>query len=246
MDFSENPEIIQTKEKATDIVTKADIASQEIIVNAIQNKYPDHGIVSEEIEEQNTDAEYVWYIDPLDGTKNFATKTWLFGINIALAKQGKMHYAAIYLPATKELCYAEREKGAYLSGKKIQCSKNSDWRTTYGLGQPVYTKAYAEFQKRLSERSKGTAWINALGPPSVAAIWVADGRRDWYIGPSNRSYDYAAPSLIAKEAGCKVSNFRGSEWKPGDTGIILANNYFFPKLLEMVRASFEGSAQPNN
>lgn len=238
MSFFGRTEVVRTKRQVTDIVTKADLVSQEVIIGAIKKKYPRHGIVSEESKDYKSDSGYIWYIDPLDGTKNFASRVPLFGINMALASEGKIKCAAIYLPATQELCYAAAGTGTYLNGKKIECSAKKDWLGTYGLGPTGDGLECAKFQRALHFLSKGTGWVNLIGSPAVCGVWVADGRRDWYIGPSKNSWDYAAPWLVAKEAGCAVSNFAGAEWNPGDRGLVLANKYLSPKLLEIIKISF--------
>jgi myo-inositol-1(or 4)-monophosphatase len=234
MPFFGTAEVIHTKEKVTDVVTKADLASQEVLVSAIKKNYPDHGIISEESKDYNTNAEYVWYIDPLDGTKNFASRVPMFGINVALAYKGGIKYAAIFSPPTNELCYAETGKGTYLNGKKIECSSKQDWKGIYGVGQVGYGQKYAAFQEKLNQLSEG-AWTNSIGCPALSAIWVADGRRHWYIGPSRNSWDYAAPWLVAKEAGCVASNMEGTEWNPGDKGLVLTTKFFQPELLRIIK-----------
>ncbi len=236
MAYFGDADVIATKETASDIVTVADMASQEVILKQIREAYPEHGIVSEEYPVHEIDAEYIWHIDPLDGTKNFASRVPIFGINIALAHRGVLQSAAMYFPATGELCYAEAGKGATLNGRSMICSEKREWKGTYGLmGLVGYDSRYPPFHAELNERAKGTAWANAIGCPAMCGLWVADGRRDWYIGPFDKSWDYAAPALIAQEAGCTVSNFLGTTWKPGDRGLVIANRFLFPELLETVQ-----------
>jgi myo-inositol-1(or 4)-monophosphatase len=238
MKYYGKSEILHSKNTVVDIVTQADLASQQIIVDAIKKQYPKHGIVSEESEGYQTDAEFVWYLDPLDGTKNFASHVPLFGINLCLAQKNEIKYAGIYLPALNEFCYAELDKGTFLNDEQVYCSEKQEWKGTYGLGPIRYSEQYVKFMKALDEVSEKTAWINSIASPAVCAVWVASGRRDWYIGPSKNSWDYAAPLLIAKEAGCSTSNFAGQEWKPNDKGIILTNKYLFQKLLDIVKESY--------
>lgn len=227
-----------TKEKITDIVTEADIKSHEILTDAIRNMYPDHGIVSEESEEYKADAEYVWCIDPLDGSRNFATGVPLFGINLALMRNGTPTHAAICLPATSEVYYAEVGRGAFRNDIQINCSQKKDWKGSYGLVAPDCGPEFIKFLSIFDELSKGTGWINAIASPAVSGVWVADGRRDWYIGPSARNWDYAAPALIGAEAGCAVSNFNGTSWKSGDLGLIVSAPDLHPALLRAVQRCF--------
>ncbi len=231
-------EIVGTKDTVVDIVTEADLLSQKIISEAIKNTYPKHGIISEEAEEYNKDAEYVWYIDPLDGTKNFASHVPLWGINVALAHNGKVINAAIYLPVTDELCYAEEGKGSYLNGSEMHCSTKMTWDGVYGIGTIRPTPQLAAFSLKIAEVSKNTAWINAIASPAVSAVYMADGRRDFYISSGKNSWDFSAPWLICKEAGCVIKNFSGQDWNPGDKGIAISNSSLFPELFEIVKSSY--------
>lgn len=230
-----NTQVIYSKKDVSDIVTEADLVSNSLISEAIKIEFPDHGIVSEEGEGYQPESQYQWYIDPLDGTKNFESHTPLFGINIALTHKGIVTYAAIYLPYTKEFFYAEKDKGAYLNGMKIICSQKENWQGTYGLGGIRFRKDYDKFQQGISEFSEDTGWINAIASSAVSGAWVSCGRRDWYVGPGSNAWDYAATSLIAREAGCMVTNFSGSDYKPGDKGLVVANPSLFPDLIGLVK-----------
>lgn len=238
LSFFGNTETLYAKQTVADIVTEADIASNDLICEAIKKNYPDHGIVSEEGEGYQTDSDYLWCIDPLDGTKNFASQTPLFGINIALVHKGDVTHAAIYLPYLKDYIYAEKGKGAFLNGKKAICSQKEDWKGSYGLGTVMLKPSYEKFQQGILALSEGTGWTNAVASSAVSGIWVSSGKRDWYIGPSKNAWDYVATSLIAKEAGCIVSNFEGTDYKPGDHGLVVANKFLFPELIELVKKSY--------
>lgn len=236
--FYGNVEILRAKANAADIVTEADMASNELICNAIKAEYPDHGIVSEEGDDYKPESEYQWYIDPLDGTKNFATYTPLFGINIALAHKGEVTHAAIYLPCLKDYISAEKGKGAWLNGKQVFCSDKKEWEATYGLSTNRYRAPAVGILKKISELSNESGWNNAVASSAVAGLWVSSGKRDWYIGPGSNAWDYMATSLIAKEGGAIVTNFAGTEYKPGDKGLVVTNEFLFPQLIEMVKAEY--------
>ena len=243
MDFFGKATVLRSKDSIVAIVTEADIASDKIITEAIKSSYPNHGIVAEESGNYQKDAEFVWHIDPLDGTKNFESGVHLFGINIALAKNKEIVLAAIYLPVTKELVIAEKNKGVslFLDGKerKIFCSNKENWKGAYGIGAIKYSPQNARLQWTLLALSENTAWVSAIASPAVSAVWIADGRRDWYTSAGKNSWDFAAPLLIAKEAGCLVSNFAGEEWKPGDRGIVMTNKFLYPELIKAVQGAYQ-------
>lgn len=230
--------VLYTKKTVTDVVTEADLASNTIICNAIKELYPTHGIVSEEGEGHQTDSEYLWYIDPLDGTKNFSTYTPLFGINIALAFKGDIIFGAIYLPITKDFCYAEKGKGAYLNDIKISCSQKEDWKGSFGLAGIRPTEQSRKFLQKIDEVSEHTAWVNAIASSAVSGLWSASGKRDWYVGPGRNAWDYAATVLIAQEAGAVVTNYAGTAYKPGDKGIVVANKVLHQTLLSFIKESY--------
>lgn len=243
MGFFGKAEVLRSKDTIVAIVTEADLASDKIITEAIKSNYPSHGIVAEESGGHQENAEFVWHIDPLDGTKNFESGVHLFGINVALAKNKEIILAGIYLPATKELVLAEKDKGVslFLDGKerKIFCSDKHDWKGAYGIGAIKYSSQNAKLQEAILALSENTAWVSAIASPAVSAVWVADGRRDWYTSAGKNSWDFAAPLLIAKEAGCSVSNFAGEEWKPGDRGIVMTNKFLYPELIKAVQSAYQ-------
>lgn len=234
MKFYGSRDIEHHKETRRDIVTKADLASQKIIVEGIRKNYPGHGIISEESESFQSKAEYIWYIDPLDGTRNFASNVPLFGINMGLARNSKLILGAIYLPSTKEFCFAKKNCGVYLNDKRIRCSNQSEWELSYGIvSTHSYKLKYKKFFSGLAKISSGKAWINAIASPAVSAVFMADGRRDWYASRGNKVWDYAAPSIIMQEAGCVVTNPKGSPWKLGDDSIVVANKSLHPEFLKI-------------
>jgi myo-inositol-1(or 4)-monophosphatase len=109
-----------------DLVTEADKMSEELILTEISLRYPDHGILSEESAAKNERAAMRWIIDPLDGTTNYAHGFPFFCVSIALEKEGTVILGVIYDPNRNDLFFAERGKGAYLNGKKLQVSSVSD------------------------------------------------------------------------------------------------------------------------
>ncbi len=226
-----------TKENATDVVTEADLISNKIIIDAIKKKYPTHGIISEETGEYQRDAEYCWIIDPLDGTRNFSTKTPMFGVMIGLARNGEMELATIYNPCTNELLFAKKGKGAFLSGKKIHCSEHKTWKDSWGLATvSISEKNLPHMQKLLNYSKKEKFWMNALGSSAISTIYQADGRRDWRISADGGVWDYASPALILKEAGCVVTNLKGEPWTIQDQGFLVANKYLHPTLLKIIHS----------
>ena len=225
-----------TKKNITEVVTEADLLSTKIITEAIRVRYPDHGIVSEESSDLNRNAEYLWIIDPLDGTRNFSTNVPLFGLAIGFAKDQKMELSVAYLPFYDELFFAKKDKGAFKNYQKIQCSETKEFQHSFGCGGAVIAPERLEYLKKLVKiAEKEPFWMSGLGCAVLNAVYVADGRRDWYMSRSGGVWDYAASSLILSEAGCKVTNFKGEPWSLKDEEILTANKYLHPKLLEILK-----------
>jgi len=239
LSFYGKSSVMYHKQTVIDIVTEADLASNAIITDAIKAAYPEHGIISEEGEGYLPGSDYQWYIDPLDGTKNFESSTPLFGINIALAYKNEVTHAAIYLPLLKDFCYAEKGKGSFHNGVKTTCSSKENWKGTYGLGTMKLSSEHESLLNGINELTENTGWTNAIASSAVAGIWVSTGKRDWYVGPSSNSWDYAPTSLIASEAGAIVTNIEGMPYSPGDRGIVVANKFLHPQLIALIKKSYK-------
>jgi myo-inositol-1(or 4)-monophosphatase len=224
-----------TKENATDVVTEADLAANSIITRAIKKKYPSHAIISEETGEHQNGAEYCWIIDPLDGTRNFFTRTPMFAVMIGLAHKGKIELATIYNPCTDELFFAKKGEGTFLNGKKVHCSERKTWKNSWGItGVNMSKNKVADLRKLIKYSEKEIFWISAFGSAGVGVMYQADGRRDWRASRGGGLWDYAAASLILAEAGCKVTNFKGEPWSIKDREILSANKYLHPTLLKIM------------
>ena len=210
-----------TKRHEGDVVTQADLDSEKILVEAIKKEYPEQGIISEESEDYNTDSEYVWVIDPLDGTRNFSTNTPFFGVIVGVMKNKEMIMSCIYLPYMKELYYAERGKGTYLNGERIKCS-DKEINNSYGI---INTSKQIELIDELrKDYASESIWINVIICGAITFAYIASGRRDWNITRNNSIWDIAPGMLLCEEAGCKVTYTDGSKFDPYKKGIIIVAN----------------------
>lgn len=224
-----------TKQDVYDVVTQADLLSNDILVTAIKKQYPSHGIISEETGEYQAQAEYLWIIDPLDGTLNFSTHVPNFGVMVALAKNKRVKLAAIYCPMFDEFVFAKKEVGAFLNGKKIACSKKKKITESIGCMSASLSPQNKWLWKKLIQKSEqGKFIINAFYTIAVETLYMADGRRDWKISRYGYVWDYAAPSLILEEAGCRVTTLEGAPWQMGERSLVAANPRLHKELMEMV------------
>ena len=234
-----------SKVDSADVVTEADLKSNEIIIKRIKEKFPDHKIMTEETHgddyEFESGSEFVWLVDPLDGTRSFATKTPLFGIGVALARNDKLKYAGIYLPKFDEFLFAEAGSGAFFNGERILCGTVTDFNLSFGSGFISWRPNKEQIIKSLLSRAlKEPFWMECLNAPTVETSFVATGRRDWLINRGGNIFDFAPPALILKEAGCKVTNFTGKEWDLTDSGeIMAANPVLHEKLVKILNLAGE-------
>jgi fructose-1,6-bisphosphatase/inositol monophosphatase family enzyme len=225
-----------TKENSMDVVTKADLLSNKIIVNAIKKNFPTHGIISEEQKDENINNEYVWIIDPIDGTLNYSRGIPLYGVFIALAKNKEIIMGASYLPAFKELYFAQKGKGAFLNGRRVKCGNTKTIVESYGMIGSVWRKGRDKLTNNiLSLIGDKTAWIGSLGSAAVNAGHVSCGKKDWTIMRGGGIWDYAAAVILLREAGCKVTKYDGSEWKFGDKEIVAANPILHKEVLRITK-----------
>lgn len=220
-----------------DAVTKADLRSDKIIVSAIKKKYPAHGIISEESGSHNPKAEYVWVIDPIDGTLNFSLGVGLFGVMVCLVQKGNVILSAVYLPVSKELFFARAGRGAYLNGKKIRCSRRKTLDHTIGAGSISFRPNLVKFFRNLLDVSEKTSGMmfSSLGSMAVNASYVACGKRDWMVALVGQNHDFAPVSLILKEAGCKVTDTKGRPWQFGMLEMVAANPRLHKQLLKLTK-----------
>ncbi|HLE17421.1 hypothetical protein A3J43_01495 [Candidatus Uhrbacteria bacterium RIFCSPHIGHO2_12_FULL_54_23] len=233
--YFKKPELkFSHKKNIADVVTEADHASNKVLLDAIKKRFPAHGIISEETGEEQTSAEYVWIIDPLDGTRNFLTHTPLWGTMVGLARNKQMIAAAIYDPNHDELVYAERGKGAYLNGKRIHCSLTLPF--SYGVINTILRSSDLRFITRLANNKEGEGvWAGNVGSAAMMAISVATGRRDWAVVSFRHIWDQAMLTLACHEAGCRTSDFTGKPWAWESRGIVVANAVLHKKLMRMVK-----------
>ncbi len=223
-------------DRVWDVVTKADLLSERIIMSAIQKRYPDHGIISEESGRVREGAEYVWVIDPIDGTLNYARNVPLFGVMIGLVHNGEVILSAIDLPATKELFFAKAGSGAYVNGKRIHCSTVRDLKKTVGVGSSSLHARNAQFMKNLLSAMRGSsAMVGSFISIASNACYTASGRRDWMTSLSGSIWDYVPVYLILKEAGCRVTDANGRPWKFGMLEMVAANPILHKQLIKLTK-----------
>lgn len=226
---------IATKANEYDVVTAADKASEKIIKEYIHERFPDHGIISEESADENADKEWRWVIDPLDGTTNFSQGLPVFSVSIALEHNEEAVVGVVFAPYLGEMFHAVKGGGAYLNGKPLHCStKESLSKAVLATGIPYDKLVNPDNNVRevalIAPKVRG---IRRLGSAAIDLSYVAAGFLDGYWELSLNRWDVAAGMLIATEAGAVIHPIR----KNRKFSIMAATPHIAPTLLSLLNGN---------
>lgn len=198
----------------TDLVTQADHDSEQYLIHAIREAFPKHGINAEESGEWEGDPEHQWYLDPLDGTLNFAHGVPFYSVSVGYAYQGEMMLGAVYDPLRDELFAAQRGQGAALNDQSISVSGETD------LINCMLVTGFPHDQAAWGTPADNTAnffrfntlcqTVRRLGSAALDVVYVAAGRLDGFWQVEINQWDVAAGGLIVREAGGVVTDAFGS------------------------------------
>jgi myo-inositol-1(or 4)-monophosphatase len=240
MDFFRQRVKIEYKGEA-DLVTAADRASEKLILERIRTRWPDHDIVGEEGARIETGADYRWYIDPLDGTTNFAHGFPVFCVSLGLTFRGERKAGVLYDPTRDELFSAERGKGAYLNGTRLEVSKTPRLcESLVATGFPSHKRHKNPnifFYHVVTLRSHG---VRRAGSAALDLASVACGRFDGFWEFNLNPWDTCAGVLIVEEAGGKVSGFHGEPVGVTDRDVVASNGVIHGEMLEVFEQVFAG------
>lgn len=213
------------------LVTDIDIKIEKAVCNFILKKMPGSVFVSEETSNELKKSEFVWYIDPLDGTNNFIKGIPHYSMSIAFSMDGEIISGGVYDYSKDEFFYAIKGSGSYLNGKRIHVSKTKNLSSAIiGTGFPYDTHRNADYYtKFFREVSKHVLTVRRMGAASLDLVYVASGRFDGFWEFKLNPWDVAAGILIILEAGGVVGNIYAKEYKFYDT-ILTSNPFLFKKL----------------
>ena len=227
---------IRYKMKAKhDILAEGDIKSEKAIIDEIKRHFPTHGILSEEMGEYIKKSEYLWVIDPIDGTINFSRQIEEYCISIAVEHRGKLILGLIYQPALDNLYIAEKGKGAYLNGKRITVSDEKEV-----ISMLLATDSSSKIDTRirnyeiLAKACKEVRHIRIFGSGALHLAKIAFGNIDIYYKTKANYWDYASGALLVKEAGGIVTDFQGNKFSRTSKGIVASNGKTHTKILKML------------
>lgn len=217
------------------LVTDIDKIAEKMIIRKIKQHFPDHAILAEESKPQGK-SRYKWIIDPLDGTTNFAHSFPVSCVSIAVEKDGEVILGGVLDPFRNELFFAEKNRGAYLNGKKIRVSKvqrlkESLLSTGFPYDRKIHAGTYLNIFEGFMIRCHG---IRRMGSAAIDLCYTACGRFDGFWELKLNPWDTAAASLICQEAGGRLTNFKGKPYSIYDPEALASNGLIHAEMLRVL------------
>lgn len=227
-----------------DLVTEADRNSEKLIVGRIRRQWPSHDLIGEEGSRTETGSDFRWYVDPLDGTTNFAHGYPVFCVSIALEYKGERIAGVVYDPCRDEMFAAEKGAGSWLNGRTIRVSQVQHLaESLVATGFPSHKRhknPNIHFYHQITLRSHG---VRRAGSAALDLCCVACGRYDGFWEFNLNSWDTAAGVLLVEEAGGTVTNFTGGPFHISSREVLASNSLVHDELLVEFKNIFEGRVE---
>ena len=232
---STRPIEIQYKSPVS-LVTETDRKVERVIIDIIRRQFPDHSILAEESEPKGNSSSK-WIIDPIDGTTNFAHRLPMACVSIAFEENEIVKVGGVWNPFQGEWFWAELGKGASLNGKKIRVSKTKTLKesllvTGFPYDRRERARYYLDFMEAFMLQTQG---IRRLGSAALDLCYLACGRFDGYWEFKLQPWDVAAGALIAKEAGARLSDFRGKPMNIYGHETLASNRLIHGEMLKVIQ-----------
>lgn len=228
-----------------DLVTEADSAAEKLITDRIRKEFPGHDLYGEEGTRTNTGSDYRWYIDPLDGTTNFAHGFPVFCVSLGLEFKGERIAGVLYDPTRDELFAAERGSGTYLNGTRVSVSKVDNLAECLtGTGFPSHKRhknPNIYFYHVITLRTHG---VRRAGSAALDLASVACGRLDAFWEFNLNPWDTAAGSLLVEEAGGKITRFDNTPWLLDSKETLATNGLVHEAFVHVMQEIFDGRDLP--
>ncbi len=232
---------ISRKKHYSDLVTEVDKKSEARIIEVIHSHFPEHNVLSEEIGNLNMSSDYVWIVDPIDGTVNYAHSVPIFCISIGLEIKKEISLGMVYNPVSGEKFFSEKGKGAYLGEKKISVSDTEHLKdgllvTGFPYGAWDNTDHCID---HFNNFIKFGLPIRRLGSAALDMCYVACGRFEGFWEVSLNPWDVAAGYLILNEAGGKLTDFTGNRYSIYNKQIVATNGKIHKEMLEVLSKAYK-------
>jgi len=219
-----------------EMVTWCDKKAEKIIFKHLNKHFSEYSSISEESGKDKKKSDYVWVVDPLDGTHNFMTHNPVFSTSIALLYKNKVVLGITFLPILNELYWAIKNQGAYKNNKKITVSNTKEVKISfvnYCHGSSVEDhnmsfKLYLYFQKKAIH-------CRHLGSTTIEIAQVAAGHTDVLIVPGGKIWDLAAGTILVQEAKGMVTDFKGKTWRKDSASLVVCNKKMHPEVISYLK-----------
>ena len=225
------------RKRQNDFVSEVDEAAEDAIISVLRDAYPDHAILAEESGKSDRTSDYVWVIDPLDGTTNFLHGFPQYCVSIGLLHKGKPTQAVVFDPNRNELFTASKGVGAYLNDRRIRVSRTDKLEDALmGTGFPFREVGHLDdYLRMFANVTKATSGIRRPGAAALDLAWVACGRIDgfWEMGLS--PWDMAAGALLVREAGGLIGDMDGNEGYLDSGRVVASNPKLFGAILQLLK-----------
>jgi myo-inositol-1(or 4)-monophosphatase len=223
-----------------DLVTEADLASEQLIVERIRSYHPRHAILTEEAGALaaigGARSEYKWIIDPLDGTTNYAHGYPCFCVSVALEHEGRVVVGVVYDPIRDELFAAERGGGATLNGRRVRVSEIGELNSALVCtGFPYDVRERGDFARHFRDFILRAQSVRRDGAAALDLANVACGRFDGFYEEGLRPWDVAAGVLLVEEAGGRITHYDGSTFDIYSQRLASSNGLIHEAMLEVLR-----------
>jgi len=228
---------ISYKKGDSNLVTNVDKEVEALIIKEIISRYPNHSIIAEESGLRKKDPNYQWFIDPIDGTTNFAHSYPFFCISIAFMKNNILEFGLIKDPLTNELYSARKNKGARLNGKPVFVSKTKKLNESLLITGFPYDKKTSRMNnlKNFCNLTLATHGVRRDGAAALDLCFIASGKADGYWELKLSPWDVAAGVLILEEAGGKITGFKGEKYNVYNKQIVATNGLIHKELLKHLK-----------
>jgi len=227
--------LLKLRSSAKEAVTRYDKMVDELIIQEIRRQYPDHSLLTEESGLFEGDPDWLWIVDSLDGTGNFADSNHLFSVCLAVMHKGELLSGAIYAPAINELYLAEKGNGAYLNQRRIHVSEISHLGQSYLFycegGERDRTRTGALFSRVYPKVTD----LRKLGSAGLETAWVAAAKGEAYFTTKIEPWDVAPGVLLVQEAGGKVTDFNGKPWQPETSDLVFSNGRVHTAVISLLQ-----------
>lgn len=216
------------------LVTNLDKEAEKIIVDKIKAKFPEHGIIAEEGAKVREDRDYLWIIDPLDGTHNFIRDINIFGVSVGVVYKGGFIAGVIYMPLENELYAAEEGCGAYKNDKKISVSSVDNLRDCSISFDSSIRYSPKPMLKVLDNLAREVFNVRMFGSSVRVLSYIAEGKLDAAVEFHDRPWDFAGGVCIIEEAGGKLIDLKGVSLTYKTVGYIASNKNIHEKIKDIV------------